>query len=95
MRARLGLSLNEGVLVGTVDPRAPAGKIGVQPYDIILKWNDHVASDPVLLSRAIAATEIGSTAKLVLVRAEANGKDKKELALNVKVERRPKDESER
>ena len=44
-------------------------------------------------SRAIAATEIGSTAKLVLVRAD--GKEKKELALEVRVERRPKDDDER
>ena len=51
--------------------------------------NDHVATDPTLLSREIAATEIGSTAKLVLVRRD--GKDKKQLDFDVKVERRPQD----
>jgi serine protease Do len=95
MRTKLGLGLGEGVYVGTVEAGSPAGKAGIHKDDIILKWNDHLASDPTLLSRAIAATEIGSTAKLVLVRAEPNGKEKKELALDVKVERRPKDEDER
>ncbi|HEX3599930.1 MAG TPA: trypsin-like peptidase domain-containing protein [Lacipirellulaceae bacterium] len=95
MRTKLGLGLSEGVLVGTVDPHAPAGRVGVHSNDIILKWNDHVATDPTLLSRAIAATEIGSTAKLVLVRVSNNGKDKQQLALDVKVERRPKGDDER
>ena len=66
---------------------APAGKVGVKVGDVILKWNDHVATDPTLLSRAIAATEIGSTAKLVLVRQ--SGKEKKNLEFDVKVERKP------
>ncbi len=93
IRTKFGLQLGEGVLVGTVERDAPAGKVGVHQGDIILKWNDHKATDPTLLSRAIAATEIGSTAKLVLVRA--NGKDNEKVALDVKVEHRPKDEDER
>lgn len=87
IRTKFDLQLGEGVLVGTVESDAPAGKADVHPGDIILKWNDHVATDPTLLSRAIAATTIGSTAKLVLVRL--NGKEKEQLAKEVKVERRP------
>ena len=87
IRTKFGLQLGEGVLVGTVESDAPAGKADVHPGDIILKWNDHVATDPTLLSRAIAATTIGSTAKLVLVRL--NGKEKEQLAKEVKVERWP------
>ncbi len=56
--------------------------------DIILKWNDHVATDPTLLSRAIAATKIGSTAKLLLLRDHGKSKSE-ELTLDIKVERRP------
>jgi putative serine protease PepD len=81
------------VFVATVQAGAPAGKAGVKVGDVILKWNDHVATDPTLLSRAIAATEIGSTAKLLLVRA--NGRGKEELAFSVRVERRPENEDER
>jgi S1-C subfamily serine protease len=87
IRSKYGLGQGQGVLVGTVEPKAPAGKNGIHPGDVILKWNDHFASDPTLLSRTIAATEIGSTAKLVLVRL--NGESKKELSLNIPVERRP------
>jgi serine protease Do len=93
VRTKYGLDLGEGVFVDTVEPNAPADRVGVHKGDIILKWNNHVATDPTLLSRAIAATEIGSTAKLVLVRR--NGKDKQQLALEVKVERRPKVGDER
>jgi serine protease Do len=87
VRTKYGLALGEGVLVGTVRRDAPAGRSGVRPGDIILKWNQHIATDPTLLSRAIAATEIGSTAKLVLVRH--TDKEKKNLEIDVKVERKP------
>jgi S1-C subfamily serine protease len=93
VRKKYGLGLGEGVFVGEVEEGAPAGRSGVQIGDVILKWNNHVATDPTLLSRAIAATEIGSTAKLVLVRRE--GKDKKQLSVDVPVERRPKEKFER
>jgi S1-C subfamily serine protease len=93
IREKYGLKLDEGVLVGTVEPEAPADRSGVRKGDVILKWNDHVATDPTLLSRAIAATEIGSTAKLVVLRPD--GKDKKELSLDVPVERRPGDDEGR
>jgi serine protease Do len=95
IRTKYGLDFGEGVFVGTVEKGAPAGKVGVKPGDVILKWNDHVATDPTLLSRAIAATEIGSTAKLVLMRGGGGEKGKEEVALNVKVERRPKEKGER
>jgi S1-C subfamily serine protease len=87
VREQLGLDLGEGVYVGEVRTSAPAGKAGLRPGDVILKWNDHVANDPTLLSRAIAATEIGSTAKLQLVRAGETGKQ--QLTLDVGVEAHP------
>lgn len=93
VRKKYGLGLGEGVFVGQVEEGAPAGRSGVQKGDVILKWNNHVANDPTLLSRAIAATEIGSIAKLVLVRRD--GKDKKQVSLDVPVERRPKEDEER
>ena len=55
---------------------------------MILKWNEHVATDPTLLSQAIAATEIGSTARLVVLRSEGLT-DTQRLDLDVRVERRP------
>jgi serine protease Do len=83
----LGLEADEGVLVGTVQPGAPANRAGVMRGDVILKWNDHIATDPTLLSRAIAATQIGSNAKLVLVRHESG--ENKHITLDIKVEAHP------
>jgi serine protease Do len=88
VRARLALKLGEGVYVERVEPRTPAARSGLRGGDVILKWNDHVANDPTLLSRAIAATEIGSTAKLVYVRAGGTS-ESEQFAIDVKVERRP------
>lgn len=87
VRERLGLGLGEGVYVAEVSRDTPAARSGVRPGDVILRWNDHVATEPTLLSRAIAATEIGSTAKLVLLRPM--GDKAEEIALDVRVEARP------
>ncbi|MCI0332028.1 MAG: trypsin-like peptidase domain-containing protein [Planctomycetes bacterium] len=87
VRQQLGLNQGEGVYVGEVRASAPAGRAGVRTGDVILKWNEHVATDPTLLSRAIAATQIGSTAKLLLVRE--GGGEKKQIALDVQVEAHP------
>lgn len=87
LRRELGLDIGEGVLVGLVEPGAPANKAGLERGDVILKWNEHVATDPTLLSRAIAATQIGSTAKLMLVR-DGEG-EKKQITLDVLVEAHP------
>jgi S1-C subfamily serine protease len=86
VREELELKLGEGVYVATVEKDAPAGRVGLRPGDIILQWNDHVATDPTLLSREIAGTEIGSTAKLVVLRQNGSGKEM--LDLDVEVERR-------
>jgi len=87
VRNRLGLGLGEGVYVAEVSRDTPAARIGVRPGDVILRWNDHVATEPTLLSRAIAATEVGSTAKLVLLRSM--GDKAEEITLDVRVEARP------
>jgi S1-C subfamily serine protease len=90
LRQKLGLAIGQGVLVGVVEKDTPADRSGMRPGDVILKWNNHDATDPTLLSRTIAATKIGSTAKVVLVRQ--NGDSKKQLSLDVPVERRPTEE---
>jgi S1-C subfamily serine protease len=66
----LGLHPGEGVLVGVVERGSPAERGGLRVGDVILQWNDHVATDPNLLSRAIAATEIGSAAKVLIARGD-------------------------
>ncbi len=90
VRERLGLALGEGVYVGRVQPGAPAARAGIRRGDVILKWNEHQATDPTLLSRAIAGTEIGSMAKVTLARSdEETGSDAERLELDLRVERAP------
>jgi S1-C subfamily serine protease len=89
VRAKMKLELGEGVYVATVDRNAPAGRVGLRPGDVILKWNDHVATDPTLLSREIARTPIGSTAKLTILRATGSGSER--IDYDVEVERRRAD----
>jgi S1-C subfamily serine protease len=102
VRDQLGLAIGQGVYVEMVQHRTPAERAGILRGDVILKWNDVAANDPTLLSRAIAATQIGSVAKVQLVRTDApEGKaehNRKELEFRVTVERRtwgvPKDPAE-
>jgi serine protease Do len=93
VQQQLGLAIGEGVFVDHVEPQAPADRAGIHAGDVILEWNDFAATDPTLLSRAIAATKVGSTAKVRLVRAEPrNGgaePSRSELELAVEVERHP------
>jgi serine protease Do len=90
VRQRLSLEIGQGVYVGHVENVIPnpAMRSGVREGDVILKWNEHEATDPTLLSRAIAATKIGSTAKLHVLRTNDDGTNAK-LTLDIKVERRP------
>ena len=87
VREQLGLGPDEGVFVAKVEPGAPANRAGVKYGDVILQWNGRPATDPTLLSREIAATEIGSQAKMLLVRDD-NG-ESKQITLDVKVEAHP------
>lgn len=93
IQEQMGLAIGEGVYVGHVEPEAPAERAGIHIGDVILAWNDVAATDPTLLSRAIAATKVGSTAKVRLARVEFS-KDQEaptraELELSVEVERHP------
>jgi serine protease Do len=93
IRRELGLEPGQGVLVVYVEPGGPADQAGFQVGDVILKWNDFDATDPVLLSRKIAGTEVGSTAVAVVVRPGGSGNGRQEIELSVKMERRPPGQS--
>ena len=83
----LGLERNEGVLVLDVEPDTPAKQAGLEVGDVILKWDGTEFADPTLMSRGIAATTIGSTVPVEIIRAGRNGPVK--LTLTVKVSSRP------
>lgn len=86
----LDLDRGRGVLITTVDRNTPASDAGLRPYDVILTWNGEEFSDPTLLSRAIAATPIGTDVPVELVRSASDGPKKVEV--QVKVSARPKGE---
>jgi serine protease Do len=93
IQEKFGLAIGEGVYVGHVEPSAPAARAGIHRGDVILKWNDLAATDPTLLSRAIAATKVGTQAKVRLTRLEsqagAEEPKRSDLEINVEVERHP------
>lgn len=84
---RLGLKRDQGVRVGAVEPNTPAQEAGLELGDVILSWDGIAFSDPTLLSRAIAASPIGSVVEVELVRPSITGP--KRLQLSVKVAARP------
>jgi serine protease Do len=83
----LDLQHDRGVWVLRVDAGTPAAAAGLRPNDVILAWNGKEFSDPTLLSRAIAATEIGTVVPVSIVRAR-NGEPHK-MELKVRVAARP------
>lgn len=89
----LGLAIGEGVYVDHVESEAPAERAGIHEGDVILEWNDLAATDPTLLSRAIAATKVGTKAKVKLVRVGSGSGEsesqRSELELRVEVARHP------
>ncbi len=89
---RLGLERDQGVLVVHVMKYTPADDAGMEVGDVILSWDGVEYSDPMLMSRAIAATPIGSKVPVQIVRRGDNGPDR--LTLTVTVATRPRDDSQ-
>lgn len=85
--AQLGLPSATGVYIVKVVEEdkggSPAAKAGVQAGDVVLRWNGKEVDGPATLSTLVAATEIGSRAKVVVFRAG------QELELEVVVGQRP------
>jgi serine protease Do len=83
----LDIDPGKGVWITKIEPNTPAAKAGIRLYDVILSWNGQDFSDPTLLSRAIAATPIGTEVPVKLARKTDEGH--KELDVKVKVGARP------
>lgn len=72
LMVQLGLDSDEGVYISEVlsdeDVPTPARDAGVQTGDVVIGWNEMEIDSPTELSRAVAATKIGSRAKLIVLR---------------------------
>ena len=80
---RLGVEKSHGVAVLVVYAESPAGKAGIEPGDVILKWNGQEIHTPAELSLAVVRTQIGSQATVELLR------EGRKLELSVEVGQRP------
>jgi len=87
----LGLEKDSGVLIESVETNTPASDAGMQRGDVILSWNGTEFSDPTLMSRAIAATKIGSKVPVEIVRKSDSAVER--LTLTVQVAVRPRADS--
>ncbi len=66
--AAAGLDRPGGVLVSEVTPGSPAARAGLRPGDIILALDGKEVSDPAMLRYRIATSELGSEARLSVLR---------------------------
>ena len=81
----LGLKEPEGALVSSVSPDSPAAIAGIQPSDVILKFDGQPVETMRGLPRAVASTPIGKSVVVDLLRKGEN------LSVNVTVGRLPED----
>ncbi|GAB7527499.1 DegQ family serine endoprotease [Paraburkholderia sp. 2C] len=64
----LGLPKAQGALVSSVEPGGPADKAGVQPGDIILKFNGHPVDTATDLPRMVGDTKPGTKTSITIWR---------------------------
>ena len=69
----MGTDGAQGALVASVTPDSPAAKAGVQPGDVIRRWDGKAVDEPGTLSMLVAGTPIGKTVPVELNR---DGKSK-------------------
>jgi len=65
---QLGLENTRGALVASVLQDGPAHQAGIEPGDVIVRWNQTEIKEPTDLSMAVARTAIGSKATVVFLR---------------------------
>ena len=82
----LGLKEPKGALVAKVSPDSPAASAGIQPSDVILKFDGQAIDNMRSLPRAVAATAIGKNVAVELLRKG------QAVDLTVTVGRLPEDE---
>jgi serine protease Do len=82
----LGMQQPGGALVANVSPDSPAAAAGIQPSDVILKFDGQAIENMRSLPRAVASTAIGKSVPVELLRKGQT------VDVNVTVGRLPEDE---
>ncbi len=81
---QFNVKVREGALVGSVMPKSPAEKAGIEPGDVILKLNDQAITDPASLQGVVEQLTVGKSYPLEVVR------DGKRQTLTVTIDAMPK-----
>lgn len=82
---QFGLKDANGALVNEVIPDSPAVSAGIKSGDVIMTFDGKAVENPVVLRNVVAATPVGKTVKVKLLR------DGKDTTVEVKVTEQPKD----
>jgi serine protease Do len=86
LAASLGLPEPKGALVAKVTPDSPAATAGIEPSDVILKFDGQPIENMRSLPRAVAATAIGKSVAIEVIRKG------QPVALTVTVGRLPEED---
>ncbi len=68
VRAQLSLAPGEGVVINHVSPDGPAAKAGLEPNDILLRFEDQIIVEPSQLRKLIAMKKTDQNVKLTFLR---------------------------
>jgi serine protease Do len=68
LAAKFDVPVHQGVLVGQVQPQSPAAKAGLQAGDIITEFAGKKVTAPSDLQERVAASKIGSTQPMTILR---------------------------
>lgn len=80
---KLNFDTLRGAYVSGVSKDSPADKGGIQPEDVIVEFNDETIRDINHLMHVVAATEVGKSVKVIVIRG-----NNKEKQLTVKLGKR-------
>jgi C-terminal processing protease CtpA/Prc len=70
LRAQLGLSKDQGLILESVSPGSPADKAGLKAHDVLLQVEDQkVPSDPSAFRKLLAGQKAGDALSVVVLRA--------------------------
>jgi serine protease Do len=82
---QFGLKETRGALVSEIIPDSPAAAAGIREGDVITAFNGKAVDSPSTLRNTVAQTLAGKSVKVDVLR------DKKPLAIDVKITEQPKD----
>ena len=71
LAAGLGLDEDEGALVASVEPDSPAAAAGLRSGDVVTAWDGTEIEDPRDLFQAVAATDVGKSVTVAVMREGA------------------------